>query len=141
MDDKFFIKGYEAAGFKIRLVASFIDNVILMIPLLFLAQYFNIDTKNNDLGSFLLNISIVIAFVSMWVYWGGKTPGKALLKLKIISVDPNSDKIDIFHGIIRYFGYIVSTIFFFIGFIIIGFRKDKRGLHDLMSDTCVVYEK
>jgi len=29
---------------------------------------------------------------------------------------------------------------FMIGFAMIGFRKDKRGLHDLIARTAVIYE-
>lgn len=140
MNEKFYIKEYEVAGFWIRVVASFIDNVILLLPLMFLILYFNIDTENN-IFSFLTNISIVLIFVSLWVKWNGKTPGKALLGIKIISIKKDSEQITFFQGLIRYFGYILSTILFFVGFIIIALRKDKRGLHDLISDTCVVYEK
>lgn len=140
MNEKFYIKEYEVAGFWIRVVASFIDNVILLLPLMFLIFYFNIDTENN-IFSLLTNISIVLIFVSLWVKWNGKTPGKALLGIKIISIKKDSEQITFFQGLIRYFGYILSTILFFVGFIIIAFRKDKRGLHDLISDTCVVYEK
>lgn len=140
MNEKFYIKEYEVAGFWIRVVASFIDNVILLLPLMFFVIHFDIDTENNIFSS-LTNILIVLIFVSLWVKWNGKTPGKALLGIKIISIKKDSEQITFFQGLIRYFGYILSTILFFVGFIIIAFRKDKRGLHDLISDTCVVYEK
>lgn len=140
MSEKFYIKEYEVAGFWIRVIASFIDNVILLIPLILFVFYFDIDT-NNNIFSLLTNIVIVLIFVSLWVKCNGKTPGKALLGIKIISLKEDTEQINFFQGLVRYLGYILSTILFFIGFIIIAFRKDKRGLHDLISDTCVVYEK
>lgn len=134
-----YFKGYEVAGFWVRLIASFIDNLILLVPLILFVVYFDINTENDSV-SLMSNIIIVLFFVTLWVKWGGKTPGKALLGIKIISSKESTEDITFFQGLLRYFGYILSTIFFFIGFIIIGFRKDKRGLHDLISDTYVVYE-
>ncbi|MCJ7765717.1 MAG: RDD family protein [Thiovulaceae bacterium] len=43
-------------------------------------------------------------------------------------------------AIIRYVGYIVSTIPLAIGFIMVGFRKDRRALHDLLAETVVIYK-
>ncbi|MDD2567019.1 MAG: RDD family protein [Thiovulaceae bacterium] len=40
----------------------------------------------------------------------------------------------------RSLGYIVSTLLFLVGFLMVAFRKDKRGLHDLLADTAVIYE-
>ena len=35
--------------------------------------------------------------------------------------------------------YSISFLILGIGFLMIAFRKDKRGLHDLICDTKVVY--
>jgi uncharacterized RDD family membrane protein YckC len=40
--------------------------------------------------------------------------------------------------IIRYVGYIVSTLPFLIGFFMVLFRSDRRALHDLLADTAVI---
>lgn len=136
-----YIKGYQVAGFWVRVVASFIDNVILFIPLFFIYQSLGFSLEENNPQDPIINILIVLGFILMWVYWGGKTPGKALLKIKIISIKPETEQINFFQGLVRYFGYLISTILFFVGFLMVALRKDKRGLHDLMADTCVVYEK
>ncbi len=140
IDNRKKIKGYVVAGFWIRMFASFLDNVILMIPLIFLFKFFDLDMESEDLSNFIMNIIIITACILMWVKWG-KTPGKALLKIKIISMKEGSENITFDQGLIRYLGYLLSTVLFFIGFLMIAFREDKRGLHDLISNTCVVYEK
>jgi uncharacterized RDD family membrane protein YckC len=40
---------------------------------------------------------------------------------------------------LRYFGYIVSTIPLFFGFIWILFSRKRQGWHDKIARTCVVY--
>ena len=37
------------------------------------------------------------------------------------------------------FGRFLSEIIIYIGYIIAGADRQKRGLHDLLSDTCVIY--
>lgn len=76
-------------------------------------------------------------FVGFWK-WKNSTPGKILLKIRIVDdktfEDPSTKQY-----IIRFIGYIVSAIPFMLGFFIIPLTKKKRGLHDYMSGTSVVY--
>ncbi|HIC12614.1 MAG TPA: hypothetical protein EYO75_04465 [Sulfurimonas sp.] len=44
-------------------------------------------------------------------------------------------------AISRSIGYIASTFSFLIGFIMVAFRDDKRGLHDLLAGTVVIYDE
>ncbi|MCL5058162.1 MAG: RDD family protein [Actinobacteria bacterium] len=37
--------------------------------------------------------------------------------------------------------YTVSSLILGLGFIMVAFIADKRGLHDLISGTCVIHEK
>jgi uncharacterized RDD family membrane protein YckC len=59
--------------------------------------------------------------------------------IKIVDAKTFED-IDNKQAITRSFGYIVSTLFFLIGFIMVAFRSDKRALHDLLASTAVIYE-
>ena len=52
--------------------------------------------------------------------------------------DENGDPIGIDKAILRYVGYWVSASILLIGFLMIAFRKDKRGLHDLIAGTRVI---
>ncbi|MDA1347455.1 MAG: RDD family protein [Chloroflexi bacterium] len=41
-------------------------------------------------------------------------------------------------AVARYFASLLSAALLLIGFIMIGLRRDKRGLHDLICDTVVL---
>lgn len=86
--------------------------------------------------------SLLIAGMYFIIFWKYKsaTPGKMLLRIKI--VDNNTgEKITLKQSIYRFFGYILSGLLFCIGFIMMHFRKDARGLHDIIASTAVVNEK
>lgn len=102
-----------------------------------------ISSQDATLPYFISQItSLLIAgfyFITFWVYKGA-TPGKMLLRIKI--VDNNTgEKITLKQAIWRFFGYILSGLFLCIGFIMMHFRKDARGLHDIIASTAVVKEK
>ncbi|TLF58999.1 RDD family protein, partial [Bacillus spizizenii] len=65
------------------------------------------------------------------------TLGKKILGLKV--VNEQGERITIGQGIGRYFAYILSGIIFYIGFIMIAFGE-KKGLHDIICKTRVVYK-
>ena len=48
-------------------------------------------------------------------------------------------RIGVIRAILRYLGYIVSALFFFLGFIWILFSSKRQGWHDKIARTCVVY--
>jgi uncharacterized RDD family membrane protein YckC len=66
----------------------------------------------------------------------GRTPGLRSQSLKVIDVH-TLDKPSLFSIIFRNFALILSVLTFF-GWIMMFFRKDKRGLHDFLSNTCVI---
>jgi uncharacterized RDD family membrane protein YckC len=41
-------------------------------------------------------------------------------------------------ALVRYLAYFLSVFTLGIGFIMVGLRQDKRGLHDLVCDTVVI---
>jgi uncharacterized RDD family membrane protein YckC len=66
----------------------------------------------------------------------GATPGKMAMGLKVIR--PDGSGIQVGRAIGRYFSKWVSEIILLIGYIMIGFDAEKRGLHDMMCDTRVI---
>ena len=66
----------------------------------------------------------------------GKTPGLRSQSLKVIDFD-TLDKPSLFSIIFRNLALVLSILTFF-GWVMMFFRKDKRGLHDLLSNTCVI---
>ncbi|MCH2548028.1 MAG: RDD family protein [Alphaproteobacteria bacterium] len=86
----------------------------------------------------LFSIIGAITVIVIWYYFSG-TPGKLLLRLKIVDATtglPVSGK----QNVIRYLGYIVATITLGAGFFAVAFSKRKQGLHDKLANTVVVYK-
>jgi len=155
------------AGFWIRFSASFLDTLFLALPIA-VVIYFLSDGNWFDFSQYQQNISyamsgnaskafaaqphtslkwellfevaVLLLTMVFWRRWRGATPGKKFVHIKIVDAKSFQD-IDNKQAITRSFGYIVSTMLLLIGFIMVAFRKDKRGLHDLLAGTVVVYDK
>ncbi|WP_418640526.1 RDD family protein [Sulfurimonas sp. ST-27] len=72
---------------------------------------------------------------------GGKSwkTGK-FLHVKIVDAFTCKD-INNKQAITRSLAYIPSLLLFGLGFLMVAFRKDKRGLHDLIAGTIVIYDE
>ena len=142
----------EYAGFWIRLVAYLIDGIILACAYwIFNAIWaltsgagmvggvtdpFAVATGTawllGIIGFFLIGIAYLVCF---WA-WRGQTPGKMVLRIKIIRTDGSEMGWGI--AVLRYLGYVISGLLFGLGYIWIAFDVDKQGIHDKIADTCVV---
>ncbi len=119
------------AGFWRRLVAVIIDGVILGAITGILMAIFGAQQTASWLGS-VIGIIYVIGF---WT-WRGQTPGKMVMGIKIIKTD--GSPIGIGRAVLRYVGYLVSTIIICIGYLMIAWDSKKQGLHDKIAGTYVV---
>lgn len=148
------------AGFWIRLVAQMIDGTIIgfVLTLLFIILFFALGMEQmlpqpgqsaqqigRTLGTtfilmqVILNVlSIVLSSVYFIYFHGakGQTPGKMLLKLKVIQTNGR----DMTYGkaLLRFLGYIINQFTLMIGFLWVAFDKEKQGLHDKIAGTYVV---
>lgn len=143
----------EYAGFWVRLFAYLIDMVIIGIPLLLVRLILwlvtwgldgTVLTKNllfqYNLTDIVLYLLCSTYFVSC-TYLTGTTVGKKLLNLKVVRED-EEEKLELFTVIYREtIGRFLSGIVGNIGYILIGLDKEKRGFHDYLSDTRVIYAK
>ena len=154
------------AGFWIRFYASFLDTLFLALPVA-IVIYFLSDGNWFDFSQYqqniqmamsgnvhaldtqpqtsikwelLFEVSVLVVTMLFWKRWRGATPGKKFVHIKIVDAKTFED-IDNKQAVTRSFGYIVSTLALLIGFIMVAFRKDKRGLHDLLAGTVVIYEE
>ena len=111
-------KELTVAGFWIRLFATIIDGVlILVLSAPFIFYHFEslrlfLDFSR-DYSSFDAWLDILRSFITiyLWVVWDGKTPGKALLGIHIVKID--NTPIGWKEAILRYIGYIVNVLTFF----------------------------
>jgi uncharacterized RDD family membrane protein YckC len=131
----------EPAGFGIRLLAFLVDEMILGIPLLLAGlvwitsfAYVPSPTLVSAAGS-LYSLLCLLYYV---YFWGarGATPGKSLLGLTIVS-ESGEAPIGYGRAFLRLVGYAVSSFLFGIGFLLIAFSPDRRGLHDRIAGTRV----
>lgn len=126
------------------MVASVIDMLILLIvvvPLL-LAIYGRAYLQQMGLAGFWdFVIQVVLPAVATVLFWRyrGATPGKMAVSARIVDATtggpPSTARL-----VGRYFGYIVSTLPLFLGFIWIAIDRRKQGFHDKLANTVVVYD-
>jgi uncharacterized RDD family membrane protein YckC len=133
----------EYAGFWLRVAASLIDTVMLLIllfPLLsfiYGMSYWTEQRPSPDILDIALNyIAPMLIVILFWIYKSA-TPGKLILKMKI--VDANTlQQAKTGQLIVRYLGYYLSAIPFFLGLIWVGIDKRKQGFHDMLANTVVI---
>lgn len=139
----------QYAGFFVRLSAAVIDGIIVFMLLLLVRLPIWVSTfwlQNNPLDKEILfrfsTLDIVVYLLAttyyvLMLYYGGATIGKKLLKLKVVGEE---GRLSFFTVLYREtIGKYISTAIMFIGFFLIGVDSQKRGLHDILCDTWVVY--
>ena len=131
----------QPAGFWIRFGAWVIDAIIFVtVQMGMIAiwpgfdEYFSAGGGLHwvDLAAFILGVLYYTVGVAVWA----TTVGKRLLGLYVLR--PDGGKAGFGRALARYFAGILSILLVGIGYLMIGFRSDKRGLHDLICDTVVV---
>lgn len=138
------------AGFFVRLAAYITDMAIISVVLLvvrlpiWFTRIFNSQNIlvrdlifKYSLADILFYILTATYFVLM-TYFTGSTIGKKLFNIKVVCAEQR--KFTFFEILFREtFGRFLSKVIIYIGYIIAGADSRKRGLHDLLSDTCVIY--
>ena len=131
------------AGFWRRLVAAFIDTIILSLlitPLLIMIY----GPATFESGQRILGVWHVVigyglpAVLTLWLWrrFLG-TPGKLVMRLQLVD-EQTGGPVSLRQGALRYFGYFLAILPFGLGFLWIVFDSKKRGWHDLFAGTVVV---
>lgn len=136
----------EYAGFWVRVGATLIDTIILMmitVPML-LSIYGSGYWENSSFiaGPADFMISYVLPAVVVIILWVklSTTPGKMAMGATIVDAQ-TGEKPTTSQFVIRYLGYYVSMIPFLLGFIWVGIDPRKQGWHDKMAGTVVIKRK
>ncbi len=123
------------AGFWIRFGASFLDGLIIGIPLMIL---------NWMLGSDRM-LNFVINLIGGWLYSALQesspnmaTLGKKALGLKV--TDLHGRRVSFGQASGRHFGKYISFIILFIGYFMMLWDDKNQTLHDKMAGTLVISE-
>lgn len=154
-------KRIQHAGFVTRFVALSLDILIVSFgEVIFggmssmILNFFGISAQGLDLGSSTVTIMqlvqlgivavtglLALLFVPAYfvVFWAvmGATPGKQLLGLQVVRT--NRAHLGWFRAILRFIGYWISAIAFFLGFLWVFVDRRRQGWHDKIADTFVVY--
>ena len=141
------------AGFWVRLAAYVIDSIIVAVVLLVVrliwigvgAIISGTILDGNVLFHYSLKDIVLYIFKVMYfvllTWCTGTTIGKRLMNLRVVPADRN-EKLSFVDVLYREtVGRFLCGISIWIGYIIVGVDKEKRGFHDMFCDTRVVYEK
>ena len=133
----------EYIGFWLRVLAAFIDSLLIMAVTLPLILAFYGNTYFTDeafiRGPMDFLVSYILPAVAVIVFWVYKsaTPGKMLIHAKIVDAD-TGEKPSTRQLIFRYLGYYLSSFILLLGFLWVAFDQRKQGWHDKIANTVVV---
>ena len=143
------LDGVKLAPFFRRAAAFYIDLIIavpLAVALIAGYTYFTGGFNNNADLKFDFNFENWYSLVGLVLYFGlatyfgnGKTLGKKLLKIRVVSL--THSKMTFFQSIERSLGYGASFLEGGFGFIQFFINPNRRTVHDRIAETIVVDEK
>ncbi|MEI9999182.1 MAG: RDD family protein [Verrucomicrobiota bacterium] len=130
-----------------RFAAILIDGLILVflifVPALILLVALGAATRNDPSASvwfmpiiLILEYGLPAAFEIFFIGRYGATPGKMLMKIKVVT--PEGGPITYGRSAGRYFAKLLSNIILWIGFLMAFWDEEKRTLHDRICKTRVI---
>jgi len=144
------------AGFWIRFVAWLIDYAVLSVMIFVLTFFFGIviglalgssgDLSGGETIGVLNFLGFSLGIIVQWLYYAimessskQATLGKMAVGIKVIDLEGN--RISFGRATARSFAKILSGLIFCIGYFMIGWTREKQGLHDMIAGTLVIYNK
>lgn len=142
----------RTAGFWIRVLAFLIDQIPLMLAIFAVAKgsgmelpSFTWPPSTEQVETFLKNnpnYFIIVVVVSALYYipltaMFGATLGKLALRLRVVRTD--GSRVGWKEAVLRFGGMLLNNLTYYIGYLLVAFRADKRGLHDLIAGTRVIH--
>ncbi len=136
------------AGFFVRLIAFWVDSIvagcIAMIIRFPLNMISNMGSESILTENFVFHHSvidvigyiIVVMYFILTTYYTHTTLGKYLFKLRVENVNDEWTFMNIVYR--ETIGRFLSSLLC-IGYIVLAIDSEKRGFHDMLSDTRVVY--
>ena len=144
------LHGLPLASFRSRAGAFYIDFLIaavVCVPLLMLGarllQRFSLVKEDVHLifdYEHWYSIIPLVAYFSLSTYYGnGKTLGKRLMGIRVVSVV--HEKIGLWHSVERALGYGASFLEFGFGFLQYFIDPNRRTVHDRIAETIVIQDR
>ncbi len=121
--------GLESAFSKMRLVNTWDYVLFCLTP----------HQVDRLLGVWEYVLFCLVPLVTVVTFWRvlGATPGKLLFQARIIDARTGG-RPKLWQCIVRYLGYFISVLLYWIGFVLIIINPRKKGLHDMLAGTMVV---
>ncbi|WP_100011755.1 RDD family protein [Lentibacillus sediminis] len=143
---------FKLAGLGSRAGAMIIDQLILTVLniLIIVGLVFTMQSDFMDITTSLLplTITIILIFVIYWGYFfaweyffGGRTPGKKVLGIRVIQ--ENGHSITLLSSVLRNLLRIIDMLpsAYFVGMIWVFFHSKHKRIGDLVAGTIVVHER
>ncbi len=123
-----------------KIKAFITDTFLLAVPIFYIIIYLVMGDRESFQNNLLLGWLYILAplgtIIILFYIINGQTPGMKAYEIKIID-NKTGEKPNIILAFLRFFFFnlvLLSIIGLFTSF----FRKDRRGLHDILSGTSLV---
>jgi uncharacterized RDD family membrane protein YckC len=150
---------FPIAGIGSRFLAILADTILQMIVLFFMFFVFGLivsaaphvagtTTMVNTGAKWFVAAAVLFYFLLYWGYfslfeafWNGQTPGKLLLKIRVIK--DSGRQITLFESLARNLIRIVDALpsFYLVGVITMLCNREQKRLGDFVAGTIVVHER
>ena len=133
---------YVYARYVDRIKAFITDMFMIYAPILYVTAYIIMDGKDDFQSSELapfLGVTLYGLIYAILLSKFGQTPGKKAYEMKVVD-DKTGEYIGFFKSIFRFLAFLFTATTL-LGLFLPFYRKDRKGLHDLLSGTIVVIEK
>jgi len=141
----------ERGDFVTRLLALLIDYaVILVITIAFwVVQAILMGLLGRLLGSAVLALGCLFGLlqaaigIGLLIFWAwcwikfGATPGKKIMKLRVVPEDDPRGRIDVSMAVLRILGHMVNSLLFGLPYLMI-LGEERKGLQDIFSKSIVI---
>jgi uncharacterized RDD family membrane protein YckC len=126
-------------------MAFLIDNILLQAAATFVFIVgFSLVDSDMDIATlsslpvlyYLIAVTMNLFYFTYFHSITGQTVGKRILGLRVVTAA--GEPLKVRQAFLRWVGYLVSTVFFYLGFIWVAFDGRKQGWHDKIAGTLVV---
>jgi uncharacterized RDD family membrane protein YckC len=126
----------DKAGWGTRALAILIDAIGIGIIAAAISSILGADTQSRQYQG----LSILLQAAYFTYFWSaagkGQTLGSRALNIRVVKTD--GSYLDYGGAFLRYIGFVISCVAFFLGVIWAAFDAQKQGWHDKIAGTYVV---
>lgn len=137
------VEGLPLATFPARAMALAVDGLLLLALLLLVRLPWAVSGAQSGTLTFVFDVEriwdllAIVAYFGLFTWlMGGQTPGKRLLRIRVVSV--THDRLTPWQCIERALGYVASTLELGFGFYQYYLDPNRQTVHDRIAGTIVV---